>query len=157
MKNLIIYFSWSGNTDKLVKQVNSRFNFDVIKIEKSQPYSRDYNTCAYVEAKKEWESHIHPDIKELSVDVDNYDTILLFCPIWWYTIPMPVATFIEKLKDYKGQIVMFENSYTNDSTYAKNALKEVENINTSLNVKQGLFNKSVEEHVEFIKNLNKQV
>lgn len=153
MKNLIIYFSWSGNTDKLVKEINKNFNYDVAKIDRKEPYSEDYETCAYKEAKEEWEKHIHPEITNLDVDINNYDRILLFFPIWWYTFPMPIATLIEKFKGYTGEIVTFENSYTNDPTYIKNSLNDISKIDSKLNVTQGLFNKSVKEHIEFIKNL----
>lgn len=155
MKNLIIYFSWSGNTDKLVRDVNKKLGFDVARVERAEAYSDDYNTCAYVEAKGEWEKHIHPEIKELDVDVNNYDRILLFSPIWWYTMPMSIATLIEKLKGYKGEIVLFENSYTNDPKYADNFMKDFKKIDSSLDVKQGLFNKSAKEHIEYIEKLDK--
>lgn len=153
MKNLIIYFSWSGNTAKLVKETNKKFGYDVVRIERSEAYSDDYDTCAYVEAKGEWEKGAHPEIKGLNVDVNVYDRILLFYPIWWYTFPMPVATLIEKLKGYKGEIVMFENSYTNDQKYVDNSMKDFKDIDDILKVKQGLFNKSVGEHIEFIEKL----
>ena len=99
MKTLIVYFSWSNNTKNLVEEINKKLHYDVIRIEKEHPYSSDYNQCAYVEAKEEVEKHIHPQIKELKVDVNNYDRILLFFPIWWYTFPMPVGTFIEQIKN----------------------------------------------------------
>lgn len=154
MKNLIIYFSYSGNTQKLVKDVNSQFNFDVARLERSTPYPTDYNTCAYGEAKEEYLEQIHPPIIELNQDFSQYDRILLFFPIWWYTFPMTVATLIKKLKDYKGEIILFENSYTHDPQYAKNSLDNFKKINNKLNVRQGLFNKSVNEHIAFIKNLD---
>lgn len=155
MKTLIVYFSWSGNTEELIKETNRTFNFPVVKIERKEPYSTDYNTCAYVEAKGEWQTHTHPQIKELGVDLDTYDRILLFYPIWWYTFPMPVATLIQKLKGYRGEIVMFENSHTFDPQYVDNSIKDFREIDNSLNVRQGLFNKSAREHIEFIKNLDK--
>lgn len=153
MKNLIIYFSYSGNTDKLVRETNKNFNFDVVKIDRAQPYSSDYDTCAYGEAKDEWQKHIHPEIKGLDVDVNSYDRILLFFPIWWYTFPMPIATLAEKLKGYKGEIILFENSYTNDPEYAKNSLNDFKKLDKNLNVSQGLFNKNVTEHIKFFENL----
>lgn len=153
MKNLIIYFSWSGNTDKLVKETNKHFNFDVVRIDRKEPYSSDYDICAYSEAKGEWEQRIHPEISGLDVDVNNYDRILLFFPIWWYTFPMAIGTLAEKLKGYKGEIILFENSYTNDPKYAQTSLKDFKEIDNNLNVKQGLFNKSVNEHIKFIDNL----
>lgn len=153
MKNLIIYFSWSGNTDKLVKEVNKKFGYDVVKIERAVAYSEDYDTCAYVEAKQEWEKHIHPEIVGLDKDVNAYDRILLFYPIWWYTFPMPIATLIEKLKGFKGEVVMFENSYTIDPQYVENSMKDFKEIDDKIIVKQGLFNKSAKEHIEFIENI----
>lgn len=153
MKNLIIYFSWSGNTEKLVKETNKKFGYDAVKVERAEAYSDDYDTCAYVEAKEEWEKRLHPEIKGLGVDVNAYDRILLFFPIWWYTFPMPIATLIEGLKGHRGEIVAFENSYTNDPKYVENSIKDLKALDGALNVRQGLFNKSVNEHVVFIEKL----
>ena len=48
------------------------------KIERKIPYSSDYNTCTYVEAKKECKNKSFPKISEIDVDYSNYDNILLF-------------------------------------------------------------------------------
>lgn len=154
MKNLIIYFTYSGNTDKLVKETNKHFGYDVLKIDRKEPYSQDYDTCAYGEAKEEWEKHICPEIIGLDKNVNNYDRILLFFPIWWYTFPMPIATLIKNLNGYKGEVILFENSYTNDPQYAVNSLRDFKELNGEINVKQGLFNKSADEHIKFIENLD---
>lgn len=153
MKNLVIYFSYSGNTEKIVREINKKFDFDTVKIDRLKPYSKDYDTCAYGEAKEEWQKHIHPEITKLGVDAFGYDRILLFFPIWWYTFPMPIATLVEQLKGFSGEIVLFENSYTNDPSYVENTLKDFKALDGNLNVKQGLFNKSVNEHLLFIENL----
>lgn len=152
MKTLIAYFSWSGNTKAIVDELNKEFNFDIVKIERLYPYSKDYQTLAYVEAKEEWEKRLTPDIKKIDVDLNNYERILLFFPIWWYTAPMPVATFISKnLKNYKGEVVLFANSYTNDSLYMTNSINDLKKLNTNLNIKEGLLNKSINEHIKKIK------
>ncbi len=150
MKTLIVYFSWSNNTKKLVEAINKEFNFDVVRVEREVPYSNDYNTCAYVEAKEEVEKKIFPKIKKLEIDANDYDKILLFFPIWWYTFPMPIATFISSLGDYKGEIVVFANSYTNDPQYMINANRDLKNINPNITFKEGLFNQSVKNHIDFI-------
>lgn len=150
MKAFIAYFSWSNNTKRLVEEVNKKFNFDVVRIERAIPYSKDYNECAYVEAKDEVSKHIHPEIKNLGIDFDSYDTILLFAPIWWYTVPMPILTFVEELKEYKGKVVLFANSYTNDPQYMVNSKKDILEANPDINLVEGLFNKSVKEHINFI-------
>lgn len=154
MKSLIAYFSWSNNTKRLVETINEDLKLDVVRIERETPYSTDYNQCAYVEAKNEVEKRSHPSIRKIDTDLTRYDKILLFFPIWWYTIPMPVATFLEQyLKDYKGKIIVFANSYTNDPKYMVNSLKDLRSINPNLVIDEGLFNKSAVEHINFIKKL----
>lgn len=151
MKSLIVYFSWSNNTKNLIEQINKEFHFDVVRIERQTPYSEDYNTCAYIEAKEEVEKQICPKIKNVDIDFSKYDNILLFFPIWWYTYPMPIATFIKDLKDFNGKICVFANSYTNDPQYMKNSTNGLKKLNKNLTFEEGLFNKSVKEHISFIK------
>lgn len=153
MKNLIVYFSQSGNTDKLVKEVNNQFGYKVERIERKIPYSSDYNTCAYVEAKEEWKNKTYPEINNVDVDFAEYDNILLFFPIWWYTFPMSIASFVQTLKGYKGAVYVFANSYTNDPKYMVNSMKDLRNIDNSIDYREGLFNKSAKEHIDFIKKL----
>ena len=151
MKRIVVYFSYSNNTKKLVEGINKEFNFDTIRIERNIPYSDDYDTCAYKEAKEEYEKHIHPEIKDIDIDFSKYDEIDLFFPIWWYTIPMAIATFLENLKDFKGKIVFFANSYTNDPQYMENSYLDLKTSNHNLNFEKGLFNKSLKEHLNYFK------
>lgn len=153
MKKLIAYFSWSNNTKNLVEAINKEINVGVVRIERKIPYSNDYNQCAYVEAKGEVDNKIYPEIKPINIDLSKYDQILLFFPIWWYTYPMPVGTFIKELKDYKGEVVLFENSYTNDPQYVKNCMEDFKEINNKTKVSNGLFNKKVKDHISFIKKM----
>ena len=53
MSRIIVYFSWSNNTKKLVDDLTSQIQADVVRVDRKVPYSTDYNTCAYVEAKEE--------------------------------------------------------------------------------------------------------
>ena len=153
MKTLVIYFSWSGNTKNIIDEINKKFSFDTVRVERKVPYSSDYNTCAYVEAKKEVDENIYPEIKSLNVDVNNYERILLFFPIWWYTFPMPIGTLIDGMKNFKGEVVVFANSYTNDISYMKNSMRDLRNIAPNVNFKEALFNKSISDHLKFIERL----
>ncbi len=152
MKTLIAYFSWSNNTKKLIEEINENFDYDTLRIERKVPYSEDYNQCAYVEAKKEWKERELVEIKDIKLDINSYDRILLFFPIWWYTFPMPIGTFVKKnLEGYKGEVIVFANSYTNDRQYMANSLKDLMELNPKLDIKEGLLNKSAKEHVSLIK------
>ncbi len=152
MKTLIIYFSWSNNTKNLIQELNKTFNLDVVRVERATPYSNDYNECAYVEAKEEWQNKSYPLIKDINVDINSYDKILLFFPIWWYTFPRPIATLVrEYLNNYTGKVVVFANSYTNDYAYMDNSIRDLNEINHNLDLSIGLFNKTTKEHIDFIK------
>lgn len=157
MKTIIAYFSWSNNTKKLVESIKKEMpELDVVRIERIIHYSDDYNECAYHEAKDEIDGNIHPEIKQLCIDFNEYDRILCFYPIWWYTFPMPVATFVEKLKGYQGEVTLFANSYTNDPQYMVNSLRDFRAIDKDIEVSQGLFNKGTSEHIRFIKGLEER-
>lgn len=157
MKTLIVYFSWSNNTKRIVEETNTHFGYDILRIERKVPYSTDYSQCAYVEAKEEWEKRELPELKEIDVDLSLYERILLFFPIWWYTMPMPIGTFVKNnLRGYKGEVIMFANSYTNDPQYMVNSLKDLKEFNGKLNLREGLLNKSVKEHISFIEKENKE-
>ena len=154
MKPLIVYFSYSGNTRKLVKGIEKEFHYHVIEIERDTSYSPDYDTCAYHEAKEEWEKRLCPKIKDIDVDASNYDAIYLFFPIWWYTYPMVIATFAkEYLKGYKGKVVVFANSYTNSHSYMETSLKDLNGLGLGVEFKEGLFNKSLEDHIAYFKKI----
>ncbi|MGN1294806.1 MAG: flavodoxin [Bacilli bacterium] len=154
MKTLMIYFSYSNNTKNLVQKIEDELDYDVVRIERKTAYSSNYDICAYQEAKEEWEKKIYPSIKEINKDVNDYDRLLVFFPIWWYTYPMAIGTFFAKIKDYKGEVIVFENSYTNDPHYVTNSLNDIKKVAPSCQVKQGLFNRSIEEHIAFIKGDN---
>lgn len=154
MKTVIVYFSWSNNTKRLVEVTNKEFNFPIYRIERKIPYSEDYSTCAYVEAKEEKDKFLYPEIKEFPIEILKAERILLFFPIWWYTFPMPIGTFIKELKGYKGEVISFANSYTNDPQYVTNSIRDIKKSNPEIIVKEGLFNKSVAEHIKFIKELD---
>ena len=46
---------------------------------------------------------IRPEIKQPLPDINKYDKIILAFPIWWYTSPMPVWTFLESYPNWQGK------------------------------------------------------
>lgn len=106
-----------------------------------------------MEAKEECESKSFPEICEIDIDYSNYDNILLFFPIWWYSCPRPVATFVKNLNGFKGLVYVFANSYTNDPQYMETSMKELKKLGSKLHLQKGLFNKSVKDHIDFIKKI----
>ncbi len=60
------------------------------------------------------------------------------------------STFLQGLKGYHGEVILFANSYTNDSQYMINSLRDAKVIDSALNIKKGLFNKDVRNHIAFL-------
>ena len=113
MKTLIAWFSWSGNTRYIAERIARKTRGELFRIERELPYSPDYSTCAYREAKEEADKQLRPAIKGPLPDIADYDAVIIAFPIWWYTMPAPVKTFLERWPDWHGKrLYVFANSYT---------------------------------------------
>ena len=91
---LVLYYSSTGNTAVMAKEIAKRFNADLINI-KSATY--DEATFGSIKASKDaWTEkrfcHIKPEI----VDLSKYRLIFLGSPIWWYRPAVPLWTFVER-------------------------------------------------------------
>ena len=144
MSTLIVYFSWSGNTEKIAKKIEEKTGGELYRLERKVPYSEDYNTCAYVEAKEEIDKKIRPEIKQPLPDINKYDKIILAFPIWWYTSPMPVWAFLESYPNWQGKkIYVFANSYTDDPNYFTTSIEDAKKSAKDADIQPGLFNKDI--------------
>jgi flavodoxin len=134
-KKLIAYFSASGVTKKIAENLNKIINSDIFEIEPKEKYTasdlnwNDKNSCSSVEMN---DKSSRPEIKN-TVDVSKYDTIILGFPVWWYTAPTIINTFIEENNINNKEIYVFVTSGgsgVNDSfnnlknTYPQNQWKK---------------------------------
>ena len=102
-KTLVVYFSWSGNTEEMAAYMAEQTGGDLLEIEPKVPYPTDYSACGDV-AKIERDENARPEIANLPQSVDEYDAILVGYPIWWHTAPMIIGTFLESY-DWSGKAV----------------------------------------------------
>ncbi len=103
-KTLIAYFSWSGNTRGIAKNIKERIYADIVELTPVEPYSSDYNTVL-MEAQEDQHRQARPELNEQIDNMEQYDTILLGYPNWWASIPMPIATFLESY-DFSGKTII---------------------------------------------------
>ena len=118
MKTLIAFFSRAdenyfagamryvkvGNTEIVCDLINGMISADMFKIEMKHPYSSVYMTCIE-EAKKDLREKARPELAAYPDSLDAYDTVILAYPNYWGTIPMAVATFLEKY-DFTGKTIL---------------------------------------------------
>ena len=108
MKTLIVYFSATGNTKSAAQQLAKEFNADLYEIMPEEPYTsadldwRDKTSRSTIEMK---DKSSRPAIKGRCENIADYDTVWIGFPVWWYTAPTIINTFIEA-NDFTGKTIV---------------------------------------------------
>ena len=107
-KTLVAYFSASGVTARLAEKLAKAINADIYEIAPTVPYTRDdlnwmnKKSRSSVEMK---DRSSRPAIGTKVENMDQYDTVFVGFPIWWYREPSIIDTFIEAY-DFAGKTVI---------------------------------------------------
>lgn len=101
---LIVYFSYSGNTENIAREIQKRTGAELFEITLENPYPSDYHGCI-VRAKDDQEKAARPPLRAKIADFGKYDVVYLGYPNWWASIPMPVATLLEEY-DFSGKRII---------------------------------------------------
>lgn len=104
MKTLIAYFSRTGITKKLAEDTAKKTGADLFAIEPVKKYSSSYLLCV-AEAKMENLKKARPAIVSKPQNLSEYDTVVVMFPIWWFTCPNIMLTFLEQ-NDLSGKRVI---------------------------------------------------
>lgn len=120
---LVAYFSWAdnavlaedvdavtspsvippGNVQQLAGWVQEETGGDLFVIRVTDPYPSDWDACLD-RANEERGADARPELTETVEDLDQYDTVFLGYPNWWYGVPMALLTFLEE-NDLSGKDV----------------------------------------------------
>lgn len=92
-KNLIAYFTWSGNSAHLAQLVQGAAGGDLFHIRPQQPYPESYPMTAS-RAYKELQQHLWPALAEQVSKPEQYEQLYLIYPNWCGTMPTAVSTFL---------------------------------------------------------------
>lgn len=110
-KALVLYFSVYGTAKKTAEEIARQTGADIQEIVPEVPYDSDrnhYNALARL-SKKEHDSDVRPAIKN-PIHIDDYDTIFIGYPMWWYTFPMIIYTLFDQL-DFTGKTIVPFNTH----------------------------------------------
>ena len=107
-RKLVAYFSASGVTAKLAEALSEAIGADLDAIEPEVPYTKadlnwmNKNSRSSVEMK---DPASRPAIAGKRDNMDEYDTIFIGFPIWWYVAPTIINTFLESY-DFTGKTII---------------------------------------------------
>ncbi len=102
-KTIIIYYSRSGNTEKIALQAQKDLKCNIVKIVPEEAYGNYVASCLRVT--KEKKANVAPAFVTPIPDLNGYDMVLLGYPIWAQDIPRFVAEFVSQC-DLKNKIVV---------------------------------------------------
>ncbi|VVB61933.1 Flavodoxin [uncultured archaeon] len=131
---LVAYFSHSGNTRVIANQIHESVGSDIIEIQSENIYPDNYNAVVK-QAKQELDSDYKPKLKSKLKNINSYNIIFIGYPTWWYTIPMPVVTFLSEYDFSKKTIVPF---CTHEGSGFAQGIKEIKKLCPQSTILNGL-------------------
>ena len=107
-KTLVAYFSASGVTARLAEKVAKVVNGDLYEIVPAKPYTAadlDWTDRKSRSTREMNDPACRPAMAAPVKDLEQYDTVFVGFPVWWYVEPRIVDTFLERY-DFSGKILI---------------------------------------------------
>ena len=109
-KVLVAYFSATGTTKKVAEKLAKATGENLFEIKPQVEYTsedlnwNDKKSRSSVEMNDEFS---RPEIENVVENIDDYDTVFVGFPVWWYIPPRIIQTFIEKHNLSGKKIITF--------------------------------------------------
>ena len=110
-KVLVVYYSLSGHTKDIARQIADKTNGEIYEIKTVKEYS---SPSVYAKSKKELSKGDYPGLRtDGKPNINEYDTVFIGGPVWWYTMAPPLYSFL-KQTDLNGvRVVPFSTQGSN--------------------------------------------
>ena len=99
MRNILVaYFSASGVTGRVAREIAEATGAELYEIRPAQPYTPadlDWTNKKSRSSVEMNDPACRPALAEAAPDMDKYDAVFLGFPIWWYVEPRIVDTFLD--------------------------------------------------------------
>lgn len=116
-RKLVAYFSASGVTAKVAEKLSEAIGADLYAIEPEVPYTKadldwmDKKSRSTIEMNN---PASRPAIVGKRDNMNDYDTVFVGFPIWWYVAPTIINTFLESYDLTDKTIIPFATSGGSD-------------------------------------------
>lgn len=129
--SVVLYFSATGNTERIAEYIQEITNSDIIEILPQEEYTSedlDYSNDNCRANLEQNDDSARPAIAN-NIDISNYDVIYLGFPIWWGDVPKIILTLMDTY-DFTGKTVIpFCTSGGSGISQSMNTLGSYEGIN----------------------------
>jgi flavodoxin len=122
-----------GNIRILADTIQRKVGGDFFSIETAKDYPGKINTLIDYAA-KEQKANERPELVSKIENLDNYDTIFIGYPNWWYDLPMPLYSFFEE-HDFSGKNIIPFNTH-NGSGFSS-TIETIEKLEPKATVMKG--------------------
>ncbi len=136
-KTLVSYFSASGVTRSVAEKISKVVNADLFEIEPVNHYTNedlDWNNKESRTTVEMNNKSSRPEIKNKVNNLNDYDTVIIGFPVWWYTAPTIINTFIEENDLTNKKVYIF---VTSGSSSFAGSLKDLRNTYPTINFVNG--------------------
>ena len=107
-RKLVAYFSASGVTAKVAEALSEAIGADLYEIEPEVPYTKEDLDWTDKQSRSTIEMSdptSRPAIAGKRNNMDDYDTVFVGFPVWWYVAPTIINTFLESY-DLTGKTII---------------------------------------------------
>lgn len=112
-RTLVAYFSATGTTARAAKTLAEVSGADVYEIRPAIAYTEadlNWSDKQSRSTRESTDANARPELADHDAPIASHDTILLGFPIWWYTAPAIIRSFLEAY-DFSGKrIILFATS-----------------------------------------------
>lgn len=102
-KTLIVYYSYTNNVERIVSELRTQIEADVIEVEPAEK-GLDYAANDYAIGSAQIaairnnpdDAASYPEIDPVNVDMSQYSTVIIGAPLWWSNMAAPLQSFLFK-------------------------------------------------------------
>lgn len=98
-----------GSVEYMANVIQKNTGADIFEIQPLESYGDDFNTVAD-RALAEQEDDVLPELLNHIENLEQYDTIFVGYPIWWYDMPQMMYSFFDEY-DFDGKTIIPFNSH----------------------------------------------
>lgn len=141
---LMVCFSKSGRTKRIAEIISQSINAPIHEIITEKKYPKNY-FMTILESRREFKRDERPELTSEPVEnFSSYQRIIIGFPIWFWTCPMSVVSWLERY-DFTGkEIYPF---CTSGSSGCSKATQKIREICKSANVHEGIKANTIDESV----------